>query len=136
MAAPTQPRPQAPPAVPQGATAMELPSTGSDTRELLFDLLASVIRDRDPDVEPALRGERLDRGGTPQRIARSLQALGVWSQLLGIADLQEAMRAQRRAEVADGPDRLVGTFRQVVADWRAANVPCLRGAPAARPSPM
>ncbi len=113
---------RAPPAVPHGATAMELPTSGS-ADELLFELLRSVVRERAPEAEGALEGARLDRGGTPISIARSLQALGVWSQLLSIAELHEAMRARRRVEGEQGHDHLSGTFAHVVREWRENGVP-------------
>ncbi|HXY30554.1 MAG TPA: phosphoenolpyruvate carboxylase [Gemmatimonadaceae bacterium] len=102
---------------------MELPTPASDAEALLATLLRSVIRLRAPDAEGALEGGRLDRGGTPESIGRSLQALGIWCQLLSIAELHDAMRARRRAEGEQGFDRLTGTFGHVIRDWRESGVP-------------
>jgi phosphoenolpyruvate carboxylase len=123
MAAPSRLVPlQLVPPVPTGATALELPTTGSDAEALLVGLLADVIRVRAPDAVGALAGARLDRGGTPSSIGRSLQALGVWAQLVSIAELHDAMRARRRAELEQGEARFVGTFANVLAAWRSAGV--------------
>ena len=108
--------------VPAGATAMELPLAASDAEALLVGLLVDVVGTRAPDAAAALRGARIDRGGTPASIGRSLQALGMWAQLVSIAELHDAMRARRRVELEEGEARLAGTFAHVFVGWRAAGV--------------
>lgn len=122
MAVPLRPMPVIPVAVPSGATAMELPATGSEAEALLVGLLADVVRTRAPDASDALAGARLGSGGTPAGIGRSLQALGMWAQLVSIAELHDAMRARRRVEMEQGETGLVGTFANVLAAWREAGV--------------
>ncbi|HEV2181471.1 MAG TPA: phosphoenolpyruvate carboxylase [Gemmatimonadaceae bacterium] len=105
-----------------GATAIELPTAASDAEALLVGLLLDVVGTRAPDAAAALGGARIDRGGTPASIGRSLQALGTWAQLVSIAELHDAMRARRRVELEDGEMRLAGTFAHVVRRWREAGV--------------
>jgi hypothetical protein len=94
--------PPAPPAVPLGVTALELPTPSSASEELLLGLLLNVVRTHAPGAAAALSGERLDRGGTPESIERSLQVIGTWAQLLSIAELHDVMRARRRLETEPG----------------------------------
>lgn len=108
--------------IPEGATAMELPKAASDAEALLVGVLLDVVGTRAPDAAAALRGARIDRGGTPASIGRSLQALGTWAQLVSIAELHDAMRARRRVELEEGATRLAGTFAHVFERWRDAGV--------------
>ncbi|MGH7648923.1 MAG: phosphoenolpyruvate carboxylase, partial [Gemmatimonadaceae bacterium] len=109
-------------AVPAGLTAMELPAVASGAESLLVGLLADVVRLRAPDAAGALGGARIDHAGTPAAIGRSLQALGMWAQLVSIAELHDAMRARRRIEIAQGESHLAGTFAHVFAAWRESGV--------------
>jgi phosphoenolpyruvate carboxylase len=109
--------------VPSGATAMEFPVRESPARDLLLGLLIEVVRERAPDAAGVLEGAPLDAGGTADSIARSLQALGVWAQLLSIAELHAAMSARRRVQREQDETRLLGTFAHTLAGWRAAGVP-------------
>jgi phosphoenolpyruvate carboxylase len=109
--------------VPLGVTALELSTPASASEELLLELLSIVVRTRAPDAAAALDGERLDRGGTPQSIERSLQLIGTWAQLLSIAELHDVMRARRRLETEQGFEHLTGTFAGVIAAWREGGVP-------------
>jgi len=109
--------------VPAGATAMEFPARDSPARDLLLDLLSDVVRERAPDAAGVLDGAPLDAGGTADSIARALQVLGVWAQLLSIAELHAAMSARRRVQREQDETRLLGTFANVLAGWRAAGVP-------------
>jgi hypothetical protein len=81
-----------------------------------------VVRTRAPDAAGALDGERLDSGGTPQSIERSLQVIGTWAQLLSIAELHDVMRARRSLETEQGFEHLTGTFANVIAAWREGGV--------------
>ena len=109
-------------AVPSGAAVMELPGTASESEALLVGLLLDVVRMRAPDAAAALGGARIGRGGTPAAIGRALQALGMWAQLVSIAELHDAMRARRRVELEEGGARLAGTFAHVFDRWREAGV--------------
>ncbi len=109
--------------VPEGATALELAGGASGAASLLVGLLTDVVRMRAPDAAGALGGAPIDRAGTPAAIGRSIQALGMWAQLVSIAELHDAMRARRVVELEHGEARLAGTFAHVFAAWRDAGVP-------------
>ncbi|HEY6208152.1 MAG TPA: phosphoenolpyruvate carboxylase, partial [Gemmatimonadales bacterium] len=89
-----------------------------EVADLLFNQLVEVIRVHQPEIEPALRGEPVEAGASPGLLARTIQAQGIWFQLLSIAEQNAAMRQRRQSEVELGHDRLRGTFAQVVA-WAA-----------------
>ena len=91
--------------------------------DLLFSLLCDVARRRQPQVELALRGELLP-GNVPRAVwRRSLQAQGIWFQLLSIAEQSTAMRRRREIEIESGYDKLPASFARVVAEAAAAGVP-------------
>ena len=97
--------------------------------DLLFDQLVDVIRVHQPEIEPVLRGEPVDTGASPEFLARTIQAQGMWFQLLSLAEQNAAMRRRRQGEVEQGPERLRGTFAQVVAAAADLGIPAdeLRG---------
>lgn len=91
--------------------------------DLLFGLLCDVARRRQPQVELALRGKPLP-ADVPRAVwRRSLQAQGIWFQLLSIAEQSTAMRRRREIEIESGYDRLPASFARVVAEAAAAGVP-------------
>src|SRR5439155_614123 len=67
--------------------------------ELLFDQFLDVIRVHEPEIEPLLRGAALDPAASPELLARTIQAQGMWFQLLSIAEQNAAMRQRRQAEL-------------------------------------
>jgi phosphoenolpyruvate carboxylase len=101
---------------------MELPVATSETEAFLLGLLADIVRLRAPDAAGVLEGARLDSGGTPESTARALQVIGVWEQLLSIAELYDAMQARQRVEREQGEASLAGTFAQVLSGWREAGI--------------
>ena len=54
--------------------------------DLLFEQLVTVIRAHQPEIEPVLRGDAIDPAATPELVARTVQAQGIWFQLLSIAE--------------------------------------------------
>jgi phosphoenolpyruvate carboxylase len=89
---------------------------------LLFDLLLQVAGRREPAVVPVLLGQSpppADRLG----LIHALQAIGIWFQLLGIAEENAAMRRRRRLESEAGPDALPASFGQVLAAAKARGLP-------------
>ena len=91
--------------------------------DLLFGLLCDVARRRQPEVELALRGQSLP-DTVPRAVwRRSLQAQGIWFQLLSIAEQSTAMRRRREIEIESGYDHLPASFARVVAEAAAAGVP-------------
>ena len=91
--------------------------------ELLSELMLQLVRQRAPEVEPVLRGERAAGDLSAELLARTLQVQGIWFQLLSIAEQNAAMRRRRQIEAERGLELLRGTFAQVCADAAAAKVP-------------
>ena len=91
--------------------------------ELLSTLLLDLVRERQPEVESVLRGERPAASLSPELLARTLQVQGIWFQLLSIAEQNAAMRRRRQVEIERGYDQLRGTFAQVASSAAAAGVP-------------
>src|SRR5829696_670236 len=91
--------------------------------ELLSGLLLDLVRERQPEVESVLRGERNAASLSPELLARTLQVQGIWFQLLSIAEQNAAMRRRRQTEIERGYDQLRGTFSQVIASAVASGVP-------------
>ena len=90
--------------------------------ELLSGLLLGLVRERQPEVETVLRGERSAAELSPELLARTLQVQGLWFQLLSIAEQNAAMRRRRQIEAERGYDQLRGTFAQVISTAAAAGV--------------
>ena len=90
--------------------------------ELLSSLLLDLVRDRQPEVESVLRGERQPSSLSPELLARTLQVQGIWFQLLSIAEQNAAMRRRRQVELERGYDQLRGTFAQVTSSAASSGV--------------
>ncbi len=89
---------------------------------MLRDLLRQVIKVREPRVlavidEPANAFEL-----APELIEHALQVIGIWLQLLNIAEENAAMRNRRQMENRSGPDQVPGSFSHAFATVAAANV--------------
>ena len=91
--------------------------------ELLSSLLLELVRERHPDIEPVLRGEREVTELSPEVLAQTLQVQGIWFQLLSIAEQNAAMRRRRQVEAERGYEQLRGTFAQVISSAAASGVP-------------
>jgi phosphoenolpyruvate carboxylase len=91
--------------------------------ELLSGLLLELVRERQPEVEPVLRGEREVTEASPEILARTLQVQGIWFQLLSIAEQNAAMRRRRQVEAERGHEQLRGTFAQVISSAAASGIP-------------
>lgn len=89
---------------------------------LLFELLLEVAERHEPDVLPQLRGAASGSNLPPTLLGRSLQAQGIWFQLLSIAEQNAAMRRRRETENALGYQRVRGTFAQLLSDAAASGV--------------
>jgi phosphoenolpyruvate carboxylase len=88
--------------------------------ELLSGLLLELVRVRQPDIEPVLRGEGDVGSLSPDLVARALQVQGIWFQLLSIAEQNAAMRRRRQIEAERGHEQLRGTFENVVSSAAAS----------------
>jgi phosphoenolpyruvate carboxylase len=90
--------------------------------DLLFERLLEVVRRRQPEIEANLRGDHPLDELPPTLLLRTLQAYGIWFQLLAIAEENATIRTRRRIERDGGPDVLPGTFSHVIAKAAAAGV--------------
>ena len=90
--------------------------------DFLFERLLEVVRRRQPEIEANLRGDQPLDALPPALLLRTLQAYGIWFQLLAIAEENATIRTRRRIECDGGPDVLPGTFSHVVARAAAAGV--------------
>jgi phosphoenolpyruvate carboxylase len=91
--------------------------------ELLSGLLLDLVRRRQPELEPVLRGERLAAELSPELLARALQVQGIWFQLLSIAEQNAAMRRRRQTEAERGYEQVRGTFAQVLSSAADTGIP-------------
>jgi phosphoenolpyruvate carboxylase len=94
----------------------------SQVSGLLFELLLEVAARHEPEVIPLLRGEIEGEGLTPRLLARTLQAQGIWFQLLSIAEQNAAMRRRREAENRLGYQAVRGTFSQLISGAAADGI--------------
>lgn len=91
----------------------------SDVHELLFRLLVSVVKEREPEIAEILVGRgSLDSLSEELRIP-ALQATGIWFQLIAIASELQAMRTRRETEQAEGPEEVIGSFANVIGEIAA-----------------
>ena len=81
---------------------------------LLHGLLFDVVRARQPEIEPVLRGKARMPHEDRQLLLRTLQAHGIWFQLLSIAEQNAGMRRRRLLETERGLDGVEGTFAHAV----------------------
>ncbi|MGH6855726.1 MAG: phosphoenolpyruvate carboxylase, partial [Aestuariivirga sp.] len=89
---------------------------------MLRDQLRQVIKVRAPSVL-AVIDNPADAGGIPlDMIEHALQVIGIWLQLLNIAEENAAMRTRRQIESHSGLDQVVGSFSNAFAVVAAANV--------------
>ncbi len=77
---------------------------------MLRDLLRQVIRVREPRVLASLIEPEEAAGIPADLIEHALQVIGIWLQLLNIAEENAAMRTRRRFETQGGPDQVMGSF--------------------------
>ncbi|HEX5633122.1 MAG TPA: phosphoenolpyruvate carboxylase, partial [Gemmatimonadales bacterium] len=92
-----------------------------EVAELLFHVLIEVVREREPRLEPVLRGDETGLSG-PLR-TQALQVLGMWLHLLSIAEQNAAMRRRRQIETEKGPAVLRGTLLQAVRAAKEIGMP-------------
>jgi phosphoenolpyruvate carboxylase len=87
---------------------------------LLRDLLRRVIRERAPEVIAVIDNPEEARDIPAAQIEPALQVIGIWLQLLNIAEENAAMRSRRRLESMGGNDQVVGSFSNAFATIAAA----------------
>ncbi len=89
---------------------------------MLRDLLRQVIRQREPAVLPVLDDPEAASGIPPHLIEHALQVIGIWLQLLNIAEENSAIRSRRQVEKLGGPDEVLGSFSHAFSVVAAAGV--------------
>jgi len=89
---------------------------GSDmdrVSERLWAAFQAVAAQRHPRILALLEGDGEVLGDKLPEIS-DLQAIGIWFQLLAIAEENAAMRARRRLETSGGADSLIGSLANVL----------------------
>ncbi|MGH6866182.1 MAG: phosphoenolpyruvate carboxylase, partial [Methyloceanibacter sp.] len=94
-------------------------TSAKEAADILFGLLMEVVRQHQPEIEGVFAGGANISRYPPELMARSLQAQGIWFQLLSIAEQNAAMRRRRDIERKRGREAIRGTFDHVLAE--AAN---------------
>jgi phosphoenolpyruvate carboxylase len=89
---------------------------------MLRDLLRQVIRLREPAVLSVIDEPEEAAGIPPHLIEHALQAIGIWLQLLSIAEENAAIRNRRQLEKQGGPDVVTGSLTHAFGLIAAFNV--------------
>ncbi len=89
---------------------------------LLREQLRQVIKVREPRVLAIFDESAGTAAISHDLVEHALQVIGIWLQLLNIAEENAAMRARRRLKSQNGPDQVVGSFSNAVATIAAAGV--------------
>ncbi len=98
----------------EDAIAADTAAYTAEIAALLHGLLLEVVRAREPEVEPLLRGEAPLPHRDRRLLVRALQAHGIWFQLLSLSEQNAGMRRRRLLETERGLVQVEGTFAHVV----------------------
>ncbi len=90
--------------------------------DTLRDLLRQVIRQREPTVLPILDDPDSAAGIPDHLVEHALQVIGIWLQLMNIAEENASMRNRRQIEKEGGPDEVIGSFSHALAQAAKADV--------------
>ncbi len=107
----------------ESAIAANSAAYAAEVVNLLFNLLLDVLRVRQPEIIPVLKGEAPPPTDNRDLLLRTLQARGILFQLLNIAEENAAMRRRRLLESQRGPAAVEGTFANVIDIAAKAGVP-------------
>lgn len=102
------------------------PEEGSYIEEItstLRDLLRQVIRAREPEVLTILDDPAAAKTIPEHLVEHALQAIGIWLQLMNIAEENASIRNRRDIEKQGGPDEVIGSFSHAVSNVARAGVP-------------
>ncbi len=94
----------------------------TETIDLLFQLFVEVIRIRQPEIEPVLQGESTVPLNNQRLLMRSLQAHGIWFQLLNVAEENSAMQRRRAFESELGAHRVTNSFADTIKRIKDAGI--------------
>ena len=89
---------------------------------MLRDQLRQVIKVREPRVLSVIDDPANAMAIPAGLIEHALQVIGIWLQLLNIAEENAAMRNRRQLESRSGPDQVQGSFAHAFSTVAAANV--------------
>lgn len=89
---------------------------------LLSTEFEKVIEKRCPGILPFIRGVLPLTEGTVEQVESTLQAWGIWFQLLNIAEENTGMRRRRQTEDLLGLEKVPGTFAHVLAEAKEGKV--------------
>jgi phosphoenolpyruvate carboxylase len=106
----------------QATHAFEDTSYIEGLQETLRDLLRQVIKQREPAVLPILDDPETAAGIPDHLIEHALQVIGIWLQLMNIAEENTSMRNRRQIEKEGGPDEVIGSFSHALAQAAKAKV--------------
>ena len=92
-------------------------------KDLLLGLLSDVIAVRAPLTSSILQGKGQAALNDPELTVNALQVIGIWFNLLKIAEENSAVRTRRRIETLGGPDQLKGSFSSVLSKVAGRGTP-------------
>jgi phosphoenolpyruvate carboxylase len=96
------------------------PDYAEQVIEVLWGAFLAVLDQRQPGLRGVLEG-KTDQTVEGSRIP-VLQAIGIWFQLLSIAEENVAMRSRRMLETVGGPDQLPGSLAQTLRETASAGI--------------
>jgi phosphoenolpyruvate carboxylase len=89
---------------------------------MLRGLLRQVIKMREPELLKIL-DDTTDLAGVPDYlIEHALQTIGIWLQLMNIAEENSSIRNRRNLERLGGPDQVIGSFSHALAQAAKAGI--------------
>ena len=89
---------------------------------MLRNLLRQVIKAREPEVLPIIDTPEAAAAIPAHLVEHALQAIGIWLQLMNIAEENAAIRNRRTLEKQAGPDEVGGSLSQALAEAAKAGV--------------
>jgi phosphoenolpyruvate carboxylase len=90
--------------------------------ETLRELLRQVIKQREPSVLTILDDPEMASGIPEHLVEHALQVIGIWLQLMNIAEENASMRNRREIERQGGPDEVIGSFSYALGQAAALGV--------------
>jgi phosphoenolpyruvate carboxylase len=89
---------------------------------MLRELLRKVIKAQEPAVLPILDDPESASGIPDHLMEHALQVIGIWLQLMNVAEENASIRNRREIERQGGPDEVIGSFSHALAQAAAQNV--------------
>ncbi|MDE2445919.1 MAG: phosphoenolpyruvate carboxylase, partial [Alphaproteobacteria bacterium] len=83
---------------------------------MLRNQLRQVIKAREPEVLPILDSPEAAATIPGHLVEHALQAIGIWLQLMNIAEENATIRNRRNIEKQSGPDEVLGSISQALAE--------------------